>query len=99
MTTSYPDIYKHGDYNAICDVCGWKYKASELKRRWDGRMVCENDFELRHSLDKARQLGESLTIPYVAPESTDQFVEVTYAASTVGVQENTIPSGTFDNGL
>ena len=27
-------------YNAICDQCGWKYKAKDLKRQWDGLMTC-----------------------------------------------------------
>lgn len=35
-----------GDWNAICDVCGQKYKASQLMKRWDGLMVCKEDWEV-----------------------------------------------------
>lgn len=45
------DSYKPGDYNAICDGCGFKFKASMLKKRWDGYMVCEKDWEPRHPQD------------------------------------------------
>ena len=28
--------YKSGDWLAICDSCGRKFKASQLRERWDG---------------------------------------------------------------
>ena len=34
------DYYKHGDANAICDRCGFKFKHSELTREWTGLLVC-----------------------------------------------------------
>lgn len=43
--------YKHGTHNANCAVCGFDYKADELKLRWDGLYVCEQDWEPRHILD------------------------------------------------
>jgi hypothetical protein len=36
---------KLGDWNGICDVCGEKYKASQLYLRWDGLRVCREDWE------------------------------------------------------
>ena len=48
------DYLKIGDYNAYCDVCGFKFKASELKDRWDGYKVCEKDYEPRHPQDFVR---------------------------------------------
>ena len=30
-----------GDWNAICDRCGFKFKASELKKTWDNLYVCD----------------------------------------------------------
>lgn len=50
------DQFILGDTNSICDVCGHKYKGSQLRKRWDGAMVCSADFETRHPQDliKAR---------------------------------------------
>ena len=45
------DYFKPGDRNAICDGCGFKFKASQLRKRWDGYMVCEDDWEPRHPQD------------------------------------------------
>lgn len=84
-----------GDWNAICDVCGFKYKASQLKKRWDGFMVCPEDWEVRHPQDFVRSKPDDQSVPWTRPEPTDTFISVTYADSSVGVQENTKPSGTF----
>lgn len=56
-----------GDYNALCDSCGRKFKASQLKRRWDGLMVCEEDYELRHPQDFLRVQRERISVPWARP--------------------------------
>ncbi len=48
MSSNY---YKEGSFNCICDVCGQKHKAQSMKQRWDGFMVCVDDFEQRHPQD------------------------------------------------
>lgn len=40
--------FREGDWNAVCDRCGFEFKASELRRDWQGLMVCPEDFERRH---------------------------------------------------
>lgn len=42
------DYYKHGDRNAFCDCCAMKRKLSELRKRWDGFMVCSECWEPEH---------------------------------------------------
>tara|TARA_R110000803_G_C11788111_1_gene297620 strand:+ start:302 stop:580 length:279 start_codon:yes stop_codon:yes gene_type:complete len=34
----------------ICEVCGWRYKLSTLKKNSYGSLVCPTDFEGRHDL-------------------------------------------------
>lgn len=63
-----------GDWNAICDVCGFKFKGSELRKRWDGMMVCEADYEQRHPQDLIRLRAEKSVPPFVRPQGTDQFI-------------------------
>ena len=58
------------EYNAICDVCGFKFKASKLLKRWDGYMVCEKDYELRHPLDFYTTRNDTHLLPWTRPDPT-----------------------------
>ncbi len=73
------DHFILGDHNAICDVCGFEYKASVLKKRWDGAIVCRKDFELRHPQDLIKPRSERQNVKYARPEP-----EIVY----VGTNEN-----------
>lgn len=63
-----------GDWNAICDVCGFKFKASQMKKRWDGLMVCHEDYEPRHPQDLIRVRGDRPDVPWTRPEGNDVFI-------------------------
>jgi len=98
------EYFKHGSWNAICDRCGFQYKAEDLRREWTGAMVCHgggtnNCWEPRHPQDFIKTRPETQAVEPALPEPTDTFVSVTYAAPSVGVQDNTIPSGTFNNAI
>lgn len=84
------NYYKPGDHNAICDVCGFKFKASQLRKRWDNFMVCAADWEPRHSLDFLRVRSPNPPPKWTRPEPTDVFISVTYADNG-----STVPSGTY----
>jgi hypothetical protein len=56
-----------GNYNALCDSCGRKFKALDLKKRWDGLMVCKEDYELRHNSDFLRVQKEKISVPFSRP--------------------------------
>lgn len=96
---SYKSNYKPGDWKANCDVCGFTFKASELKDRWDGLKVCDKDWEARHVADLIKAPEGEKPLPWVRPEPEDQFVTVNYIEDTVGTQELTIPSGHNDGTL
>lgn len=66
--------FKAGCFNAICDVCGFKFKSDQLHKRWDGRMVCKEDFELRNPQDLIRLPKEDTSIPWSRPEPNDTFL-------------------------
>ena len=68
--------YKAGDWNAICDECGFKFKASQLRKRWDGYMVCKDDWEIRHPQDSLRGRRDDQSVPWSRPEGEDQFITV-----------------------
>jgi hypothetical protein len=72
------NYFVSGDWNAICDVCGTKTKASKLKKRWDGFWVCTNDFESRQPLDFLRVRPDKGSVPWSRPEATDSFLYICY---------------------
>jgi hypothetical protein len=61
------DYWKIGDWNALCDVCGFKRKASEMKLRWDGLYVCPEDWEPRQPQDFVRGVPDNQTPPWTRP--------------------------------
>lgn len=65
------DNYEKGQWNAVCDVCGFEFKAKELKKRWDGFMVCKEDFEVRHSLDFQRAREERVSVPWTRTDDSE----------------------------
>lgn len=70
---------KLGDYNAICDSCGRKYKASTMLKRWDGLFVCKEDYEIRHPQEFLRVRADKQSVPIPRPEPTpDHFINVCY---------------------
>ena len=66
-----------GNWNALCDSCGRKFKALDLRRRWDGLMVCKEDYELRHPSDFLRVQREKITVDFSRPPPPDTFVGYT----------------------
>lgn len=54
MTVVRPDYFAPGDYNAICDGCGAKLKASALAKDWKGFYKCVRCWEPRQPQDFVR---------------------------------------------
>ena len=93
------DYLEFGKWNVICQRCGVKYKNDEVEQEWTGLLVCKKKcFENRHPQDFVRGVPDDQSVPYTSPEPTDVYVDVTYDTTT-GVQNHTIPTGTFDNSL
>lgn len=61
------NYYVAGDWNLTCDVCSKKIKASESKQRWDGFIVCEDDYEQRHPQDFVRTRQDKINVPFTRP--------------------------------
>jgi len=84
--------YIAGSHWAVCDFCGFQFRASDLKETWDHFWVCDDDFEKRHEQDFLRVKEEHIYVDQpIRPENTDNEVGVTFAETF------TVPSGTFDN--
>ena len=76
--------YKKGDWNAICALCGGKFKASQLRfntqlQDW----VCKDDWEERHPQERLKAHKDDQTVPWTRPdppviELYTHYVEVDY---------------------
>lgn len=72
--------YAPGDWNVICDRCGFKYKASQMKETWDGLMVCKKDWEPRQPQDYVRGVKDNQAVPWTRPK-----VEVVFSDSATSL--------------
>lgn len=62
-----------GTWNAVCDRCGWYFKAYELRKEWTGLMTCHgpgtNDcWEPKHPQLTIQAIPDSQVVPYPRPE-------------------------------
>lgn len=72
--------YKPKRWNALCDVCGFKYKSDQLRLRWDGLMACPEDWETRQPQDLLRAVKETSNIlPWTRPYDPGDNAVVPYA--------------------
>lgn len=65
---------RRGDWNAWCQRCGGKFKASQLIKEWDELLVCHTCFEDRHPQDMVRGVPDFQAVPWASPELPDNFV-------------------------
>lgn len=78
--------YKAGSWNAVCQSCGFRFKAQQLMKRWDGLMVCEKDYELDHPQKYLRVKPDNQTVPFVSPEQ-DSFIFVCDLEGSTGMAD------------
>lgn len=89
------NFLKVGDHNAICDICGFKFKASDLMKQWDGLRVCKEDFSVRHPQEFVRGRKDDQSVPWTRAEGTDVETDTSGWADT----KTTVPSGTNSGDL
>jgi hypothetical protein len=68
--------YRPGDNYVICDVCGFRCRASETRKRWDGLRVCDADYETRHPQDFVRGRHDRQRAVITRPEPPDVFITI-----------------------
>lgn len=77
--------WESGKWNALCDVCGFKFKSSDLRKRWDGLMVCDDDWETRHPQDFIRAITDEYPLPWTRPDPGDTFINSCFVWGLNGV--------------
>lgn len=88
--------YVPGDFYRICARCGFRLRASQTRRTWDGLYVCVPDFETRHPQDFVRGRKDQQAVPDPRPEPLDNLIgpltTTVTAAASPGAQTITVES-------
>ena len=74
---SYQANYTRGLWKCVCEACGRVYKNTQLRQRWDGFLVCEDDWEPRQPQDFVRGVADYQAPPFTRPEQSDVFEPIT----------------------
>ncbi len=64
-----------GTWAVNCDVCGFRFPSDKLKKRWDGAMVCHDDWETRHPQTLIKVRGET-AVPEYTRHNSDNLILV-----------------------
>lgn len=72
-------MYEHGTWNAVCDRCGFVFKAYNLRLEHTGKRVCSgggtnNCWEPRSSQEYVKARVDRQIPPWTKPEGADVFV-------------------------
>ena len=67
--------FKLGDWNVICDLTGFKLKASQVVKRWDGFIVRRGSSEQRHPQDFLRSVPDDQSVPFSRHVPAPIFIE------------------------
>lgn len=84
------DFLRVGDYNAICDVCGRKFKFSRLRQKWDNTWACEQDWEPRQPQDYLRGIPDNMSVPLSRPDPPPLFIQDEIVTETPIISLNLI---------
>lgn len=53
--------FRPGDRWLVCDRCGFDYRLSQMKKEWNGLIVCHSCYEARHPQDFIRAKQDTIT--------------------------------------
>lgn len=68
--------YIAGQHWFICDVCGHKYRSTVKRKRWDGLVVCPDDWETEHPQKFVRLNSvDGQAVPDPRPRPADVYVD------------------------
>ena len=77
------NTHRPGRNLVVCDECGLTYYDDQVRKRWDGAIVCLGDWEPRHPQDYVHTKRTSPSPAIIRPDRVTYTVNNT-APSTVG---------------
>jgi hypothetical protein len=71
--------YVPGAWNVVCDSCGFEKKNYQVRKRWDGLIVCSDTcYEPDHPQKYLRINEDTSTVPFVRPKADPTYTHVCY---------------------
>lgn len=86
---------KKNEWNAICDICGFEFKSSQLMKQWDGLRVCKQDYSPRHPQEFVRGKKDDQSVLWTRSEGADVETDSSGWADT----KTDVPTGTNNGDL
>ncbi len=89
---SYPrrgkaDRLELGSWNVVCYQCGRKFKASQMRKHWQGYWVCPEHWEQRHPQDFVQATSDDMAPPWSQPMPADTFTEFCTPNGTTAIAD------------
>lgn len=78
------DRLKLGTWNTLCPICGFKFKANQMRKRWDGYMVDSKCWEPRHPQEYLRSIPDHQSVPWTYPDGKVPLTEIPPGGSQEG---------------
>lgn len=66
--------YRSGDFWRICDRTGFKVRASDTVKDWNGLIVKRSEWDGRHPQDFVKAKMDRQRVPDPQPEGNDVFL-------------------------
>jgi hypothetical protein len=90
------DFYQDGDWNTVCYQCGFKGKASQMERNWQGYYVHPEHNEPRQTQDFVRGVPDNQIPPWVQPWPTPVY---NYNLASIGLGDSVTRQFQLGDGL
>ncbi len=68
--------YHEGDHAAVCDICGIRFRRSQLRHNWKRQLVCGRCYDERNPQDyKITPKGDQQAVVGARPEPAPIFAD------------------------
>ena len=68
--------YQKGNHWMVCDLCGFDYRKSDMKKTWDGLWSCPFDWEPKQPQLEIKAIKDLQAVRDPRPDTVDIFSEV-----------------------
>lgn len=66
----------------LCDICGQRYRLTDLRKNWKGFMVCSRDYEPKEpQLFPIKVTGDAVAVQDPRPDRVEPVVVIVGAVS------------------
>jgi hypothetical protein len=84
--------YKSGDHNIECAECSFEFKRSQLRRRYDGALVCQADWEPRPKQEMKERKHKGTISAKDINKASKTAMEDDYDADDHTINASSIPA-------